>query len=286
MSRMNQLAKNMKICLHKLHSNLYLIVSFYGILGIAFIALSTKWFFHAHLNPVYVASLPPAWWPTGDINHILGTTAQGQDIFDFLLIGYRSTISMTLKAVFYVIIIGGVINYLMFFVSFIRPFILFIFRFFMVVPPLLGVIVISLLLEDDITNILVIIGLSYAPRFIYNIHQRVIKEWNKTYITAYRLDGLSSFSILNHYIVPNILPVYLTEIVSLFGSVILAITTITFLGFANDFSRPDLGMMMFKMKDIIDVNLLAFLAPGIAVSVTIILVYLFNFGLYGQRVGH
>jgi ABC-type antimicrobial peptide transport system, permease component len=156
----------------------------------------------------------------------------------------------------------------------------------MVVPPLLGVIVISLLLEDDITNILVIIGLSYAPRFIYNIHQRVIKEWNKTYITAYRLDGLSSFSILNHYIVPNILPVYLTEIVSLFGSVILAITTITFLGFANDFSRPDLGMMMFKMKDIIDVNLLAFLAPGIAVSATITLVYLFNFGLYGQRVGH
>ena len=40
------------------------------------------------------------------------------------------------------------------------------------------------------------------------------------------------------------------------------------------------------MKDIMDVNLLAFLAPGIAVSVTIILVYLFNFGLYGQRVGH
>ncbi|OCG13757.1 hypothetical protein A9G09_07305 [Gilliamella sp. wkB292] len=286
MSKLAQLFKNIKLCFNRLHSNLYSIVGFYGILAIAFVALSTKWFFHANLNPIYPTLLPPAWWANGDLNHILGTNANGQDIFDYLLIGYRSTISMTLKAVFYVVVIGGLINYLMFFVSFIRPFIIFIFRFCMVVPPLLGVIVISLLWKDDITNMLFVVGLSYTPRFIYNIHQRAINEWNKTYITAYRLDGLSPFTILNHYILPNILPVYLTEIVSLFGSIILAITTITFLGFANDLSRPDLGMMMFKMKDIIDSNYLAFLAPGLAVSATITFVYLFNFGLYGRRAGH
>ncbi|MCO6544646.1 MAG: ABC transporter permease subunit [Gilliamella sp.] len=285
MSRQARLLKNVNLSFNRLHSNLYLIVGFYGILAISFVSLSTKWFFHAHLNPIYPTSLPPAWWSNGDINHILGTNAKGQDIFGYLLIGYRSTMSMTLKAVFYVAVIGGLINYLMFFISFIRPFILFVFKFCMVVPPLLGVIVISLLLEDDITNILLVIGLSYTPRFIYNIHQRAINEWNKTYITAYRLDGLSSLAIFNHYILPNILPIYLTEIVSLFGSIILAITTITFLGFANDISRPDLGMMMFQMKDIIATNYLAFLSPGIAVSATIILVYLFNFGLYGRRAG-
>ncbi|OCG11693.1 hypothetical protein A9G24_09250 [Gilliamella sp. App6-5] len=285
MSRLARLIKGLKLSFSRLHSNLYLIVGFYGILAITFVALSTQWFFHAHLNPSYPALLPPAWWSSGDINHILGTNAKGQDIFNYLLIGYRSTMTMTLKAVFYVVAIGGIINYLMFFISFIRPFVLFVFKFCMVVPPLLGVIVISLLLKDNITNMLLVIGLSYSPRFIYNIHQRVINEWNKTYITAYRLDGLSSFSILNHYILPNILPLYLTEIVSLFGSVILSVTTITFLGFANDVSRPDLGMMMFQMKDIIAINYLAFLSPGIAVSATIILVYLFNFGLYGRRAG-
>ena len=286
MSRVTKLVNAIVSCFNKLHSNVYLIISFYGILVIAFVALSTKWFFHAHLNPIYPALLPPAWWANGDLNHILGTNAKGQDIFDYLLIGYRSSISMTLKAVFYVIAIGGLINYLMFFISFLRPIILFIFKFCIVVPPLLGVIAISMVLEDDITNMLLVIGLSYTPRFIYNIHQRAIDEWHKTYITAYRLDGLSPFSIFNHYILPNILPVYLTEIVSLFGSIILAITTITFLGFANDVSRPDLGMMMFKMKDIIGTNYLAFLAPGLAVVVTITLVYLFNFGLYGRRAGH
>ncbi|MWN06135.1 ABC transporter permease subunit [Gilliamella sp. Pas-s95] len=285
MFRLASLMKNIKSCFSRLHGNIYLIVGFYGILAITFVALSTKWFFHAHLNPTYPALLPPAWWLNGDINHILGTNSKGQDIFNYLLIGYRSTMSMTLKVVFYVVVIGGLINYLMFFISLIRPFVLFIFKFCMVVPPLLGVIVISLLLEDDITNMLLVVGLSYTPRFIYNIHQRVINEWNKTYITAYRLDGLSSFSILNRFILPNILPIYLTEIVSLFGSIILSLTTITFLGFANDVSRPDLGMMMFQMKDIIATNYLAFLSPGIAVSATIIFIYLFNFGLYGRRAG-
>ncbi|WP_085247035.1 ABC transporter permease subunit [Gilliamella mensalis] len=285
---MSRIAKVISIAtryLHKLHSNLYLLVGFYGILVIASVLLSTKWFFHAHIDPVYAISLPPAWWVNGDVNHILGTNAKGQDIFNFLLIGYRSTMSMTFKTVFYVIVIGGLINYLMFFIPLLRTFVLLLFRFCMVIPPLLGVIVISLVLGDNITNMLLVIGLSYTPGFIYNIHQRAINEWNKIYIKAYRLDGLSPFSIFNHYILPNILPVYLTEIVSLFSSIILAITTITFLGFANDVSRPDLGMMMFQMKDIIATNYLAFLSPGIAVSATIILVYLFNFGLYGRRAG-
>lgn len=286
MSKVTRLLNSVALCFNKLHSNLYSIVGFYGIVAIVFVAVSTKWFFHAHLDPIYASSLPPAWFMNGDINHILGTNAKGQDIFDYLLIGYRSTLSMTLKAVFYVVVVAGLINYLMFFIPFLRSFILLIFRFFLVVPPLLGVIVVSMLFEDDITNMLLIIGLSYSPRFIYNIHQRVIKEWNKTYITAYRLDGLSKITILNHYILPNILPVYLTEIVSLFSSIILAITSITFLGFANDTSRPDLGMMMFKMKDIIGTNYLAFLSPGIAVSATIIFVYLLNFGLNGRRAGH
>ncbi|WP_294965610.1 ABC transporter permease subunit [uncultured Gilliamella sp.] len=274
------------LCFNKLHSNLYSMIGFYGILAIVFVSLSTRWFFHAHLDPIYVASLPPAWVINGDINHILGTNARGQDVFYYLLIGYRSTIAMTMKAVFYVVVIGSILIYLLFFIPALRTIILFIFRFCTVIPPLLGVILISLLVEDNITNMLIVIGLSYMPRFIYNIHQQVIKEWHKTYITAYRLDGLSSFAILNHYIIPNILPVYLTEIVSLFGATILAVTTLTFLGFANDVSRPDLGMMMFQMKDIIATNCWAFLSPGMAVVITITLVYLFVFGLFGRQVGN
>ncbi len=273
----------LRVFFNKLHSNLYLIVSTYGILAIAFVALSTHWFFHANLGSIYAVSLPPAWWDKGDINHILGTNSNGQDIFDFLLIGYRSTISMTIKAVAYVVIIGAIINYTLFFIPALRATLLFLFRLLTTIPPLLSVIVVNLLVENTITNMLIIVGMTYLPRFIYNIHEQLLKENNKTYIIAYRLDGLSSFTILNRCIIPNILPTYLTEIVTLFGHIISAITTLTFLGFANDISRPDLGMMMFQMKEMMYTNYWAFLAPGLAVAITITLVYLLNIGLNSQQ---
>jgi len=46
MSRVTKLVNAILSCFNKLHSNVYLIISFYGILVIAFVALSTKWFFH------------------------------------------------------------------------------------------------------------------------------------------------------------------------------------------------------------------------------------------------
>lgn len=272
--------------LNRLHSNLYVTIGAYGIIAIICLVLSTHWFFHAHLDPTYVASLPPAWWVNGDINHILGTNINGQDIFDYLLISYRSTTSMTIKTLLSVVIIGAIINYLLFFIPFLRSVLLLVLRLFSAIPPLLGVIVMSLLFKNSITNMLIVIGLTYMPRFIYNVHTKIMQESLKTYIIAYRLDGLTSFQILSRCIIPNISPFYLTEIVSLFSQMILAITTLTFLGFANDISHPDLGMMMFQMKDIIYSNYWAFLAPGLAIIITITLVYLLSFGLHNPRIGN
>ncbi|MDF7666999.1 ABC transporter permease subunit [Orbaceae bacterium ESL0727] len=274
------------LLLKKLHSNIYLLISTYGIIAIIGLVLSTRWFFHAQVDPIYIASLPPAWWANGDVNHILGTDINGQDIFDYLLISYRTTTVMTIKTLLYIVIFGAIINYLLFFIPFLRSLLLLILRLFAAIPPLLGVIVISLVFKNSTTNLLIVIGLTYMPRFIYNVHTKIIQESLKTYITAYRLDGLSSFQILSRCIIPNIFPFYLTEIISLFGQMILAITTLTFLGFANDIDHPDLGMMMFQMKSIIYSNYWAFLSPGLAIIITITLVYLLSFGLHNQRIGN
>ncbi|MDF7671058.1 ABC transporter permease subunit [Orbaceae bacterium ESL0721] len=266
--------------LHRLHSNLYLIISCYGMLLVVGLVLSIHWFFHAQLDPIYTHALPPAWWKEGDINHILGTTPSGQDIFDLLLIGYRATLFMTLKVLIYVVILAAIINYLLFFIATLRPILLLILRLFSTIPPLLGIIVISLLFKNSTTNMLIVIGFTYMPRFIYNIHMRIIQESHKTYITAYRLDGLSMFQILTRSIIPNISLFYLSEFVTLFSQIILVVTTLTFLGFANNQLHPDLGMMMFQMKDIMDNNAWGFIAPGLAIIITISLVYLFNVGMH------
>lgn len=263
-----------------IHSNIYLIIGCYGILTIVFICYSTKWLFHATLAPIYENLLPPAWQNKGDINHILGTDKQGRDIFNYLLLAYKSSIKLTLSATGFVVIISAVINYLLFFSAPLRPLFSMCFRVIISFPPILSAIVVALFWDNDIDAILIIIGLAYLPRFVHNIDLQIMQEWQKTYITAHRLDGIPTVKIINFYIIPNILPAYLTEITNLFSHIILALTVLTFLGFgSSNFRHPDLGVMMNNMLTIIHDNYWAFFISGIAIIVTILLIHLVNLGI-------
>lgn len=282
---MNSLTRNIikyLISIKKvIHSNIYMIIGCYGVLAIIVICFSTKWFFHAQLSMAFPPSLPPAWQNAGDVNHVLGTDEYGRDIFNYLLIAYKSTIVLTLRATSYVIILGALINYLMFFISPIRIVVMTLFKVIIAIPPLLSAIVVTLLWGENINAILIILGLSYSPRFIHNIHRQVMLEWQKTYIAAHRLDGLPTSKIINFYIIPNIFPTYLTEVVALFSYILLAITILSFLGFGSQgMHNPDLGIMMGQMLDMMHTNYWAFIATGIVIIITILVIHLFSIGVH------
>lgn len=263
-----------------IHNNIYMIIGCYGLLTMIAICCSTNWFFHAQLSPVFEQMLPPAWQNNGDVNHILGTDERGRDIFSYLLIAYRSTLFLTLSATGYVIIFGAIINYLLFFIPALRSFITLIFRIIIAIPPILSAIVVTLLISKNIDALLAVVGLSYLPRFVHNIHNKIMHEWQKTYITAHRLDGLSPSRLLNCYIIPNILPDYLTEIVTVFSHIILALIILTFLGFGNSsIHYPDLGIMMNHMLNLMNNNYWSFVSAGIVIIFTILFTHLVNLGI-------
>lgn len=263
-----------------MHNNIYMIIGCYGVLAIIIIYLSIKWLFHIELMPIFIHNLPPAWQSNGDLAHPLGTDNLGHDILNYLFISYKTTLILTLRATLFVIIIGTIMNYLIFFIPFLRTIIAIFFRFIIAIPPLLSAIMIALIWDNHINSILLIIGLSYLPRFVHNINNQIIQEWQKTYIIAHRLDGLSTPKILNCYILPNILPAYLTEVVALFSHIILALTILTFLGFANNLGSSDLGTMMYHMLSIIHINYWPFFASGITIIITIVFIHLLSLGVH------
>lgn len=263
-----------------IHHNPFMIIGCYGILIMLFMCTATHWLFHANINPIYEKLLPPAWQNSGDVKHFFGTDEQGHDIFNFLLLAYRSSIFLTLVTTCFVVIIGIAINYIMFFFAPLRPFITLFFRVVISFPPMLSAIVAALLWNNNINTTLVIIGLAYLPRFVHNVDLQIMQEWQKTYITAHRLDGIPTTKIINLYIVPNILSTYLTEIANLFSHIILTLTVLTFLGFGNNNCRyPDLGQMMHEMLTLINYNFWAFFVTGIVIIITILLIHLVNLGL-------
>lgn len=265
---------------HGIHSNIYMIIGCYGILAIVLVCCATKWLFNVELAPIFPPLLPPAWQSNGELNHILGTDNLGHDIFNYLLVSYKTTLVLTLRVTFYVMIIGAIINYLLFFIPQLRWLIATLFRLVIAIPPLLSAIVIALVWNNNINEILMIVAISYLPRFIHNIHHQIVDEWQKTYITAHRLDGLSTPQILNFYILPNIFPAYLTEIIVLFSQIILSLTVLTFLGFGHNLATPDLGIAMYQMLNIINSNFWAFFVPGMMIIITVLFIHMLNLGVH------
>lgn len=262
-----------------IHNNIYMIIGCYGILSIILMCCAIKWIFNLELSPIFSPLLLPAWENSGDLSHLLGTDIFGYDIFNYLLVSYKTTLTLTVRATFYVIVIGLIINYLLFFIPKLRGIVALIFRVIISIPPLLSTIVMALVWNNNINAILVIVGISYLPRFVHNIHQQIIEEWQKTYITAYRLDGLSTQKIVNFYIIPNIFPTYLAEVIVLFSHVILALTILTFLDFGHNITLPTLGTFMYQMLGIINTNVWAFISSGLVVIITVLFVHMLNLGV-------
>ncbi|WP_392561435.1 ABC transporter permease subunit [Orbus sturtevantii] len=263
-----------------INNNIYMIIGCYGIVAIILLCLAIKWVFHIQLEPIFIPNLPPAWQNNGDLNHILGTDNVGNDIFNYLLVSYKTTLVLTLRATFYVVIIGAIINYLLFFIPPLRVAVVIVFKLIISIPPLLSTIVVAVIWSNSINSILIIVGICYLPRFVHNIHNQIMQEWQKTYITAHRLDGLSVKKILNYYILPNIFPAYLTELVGLFSSIILALIILTFLGFGNNLITPDIGMRMNQTLGMIQINYWPFFSSGLVIILTIFFIQMLNFGVH------
>ncbi|XKM14083.1 ABC transporter permease subunit [Orbaceae bacterium ac157xtp] len=264
---------------NSIHHNLFMIIGFYGLLFILIICFSAERFFHAELTPSLNILLPPAWRIDGELNYILGTDKDGVDVFSYLLIAYKTSLLLIIKATLYVIILATILNYIMFFVAPIRTIINTIFKLIIAIPPLISAIIITSLFGNNIDYLLVVISLSYLPRFVIRIHKILMQERQKTYITANLLDGVPLHKTLYRYIFPNILIIYLTEIVALFGYIMLVLTILTFLNFGTTILNPDLGMMMRHMLTIFTINSWGFIAPGLAIIITLLLINLLNVGL-------
>lgn len=272
----NTVSQNLR---QAMHNNLYLLIGGYGVLLITLICGSIEWLFNPNLSYAYARLLPPAWQNHGDLNHILGTDQLGQDILSYLLIAYRLTLIMTTLITVCTLIIATLITLLTIFIKPLAIVFNLISRLVIAIPPLILVILSVFLFNNTIGVLCLVVGFSYLPRFAHNIYLQISIELKKTYILAARLDGLPLRKIIYHYVFPNILPTYLTEMISLFCHVILALTTLTFLGFCDMGSHHDLGLMMYNMQNILQFNIWAFAIPGILILITIILMNVLNLGL-------
>ncbi|MBS1678922.1 MAG: ABC transporter permease [Actinobacteria bacterium] len=213
--------------------------------------------------------IPHALTAPGVEGHLLGTDQLGRDVLSRLLYGARIDIFIACGSVLFPFAIGLIVGMLAGYrggwvdsvlvgiidIVFAFPALVLLVALVFVLGPGIGTIVIAITLTDWV---------SYAQ--LSRTSSR--REGTQEYILAARTGGIPTRRILFRHVLPNIIvqPIVLATSDALL--IIIAITTLGFLGLGVPPPAPDWGTMISEAQPYLNVQWWLAVAPGVAIIIT------------------
>lgn len=181
--------------------------------------------------------------------HVLGTDAFGRDLLQMIILAVPVDLTIALEVVASALVIGIVLGATAAYVGgILDETILRITDIFLALPGILLAIVFLFVFPDHVNfNILTIaILVTWWPTYVRLIRSQVLSEREKPYVESLRAIGAGRIRILFRHIVPNsVYPLFVQATLDI-GSVILVISSLTFIGLSPKDSVPELGNLANK----------------------------------------
>lgn len=118
--------------------------------------------------------------------------------------------------------------------------------------------------------VVIAVGLINVPVFARQVRATVLSVSQLEYIAASRAFGASAWRVLAREILPALVsPVVVLASLS-FGTAILEVAGLSFLGIGGDLTQPEWGAMLAQARDYRGANLWFALGPGLAISLTVL----------------
>ncbi len=230
-------------------------------------------------NDPYAVNLSKTLQPPSK-EFLFGTDSLGRCVFSRVLYGANRTIFSALIVVFVTFIFGTAVGIFSGYIGGkIDVFIMRVVDVFLAFPGLVLAIAVSGLLGGSIINAMIAISLISWTKYARIARGKVLEIKEETFIQASRISGHNSLHIMRKHILPNILA-YLIVTASLdIGTVIMEISSLSFLGLSSPLPTPEWGAMISEGKSVIQFAPWILLAPGIAILIVVIL-----FNLLGDAI--
>jgi cationic peptide transport system permease protein len=257
-------------------------VGFYGFIALLFLCLFGGWLAPYGLDQQFLGYqlLPPSWSRYGDVSFFLGTDDLGRDVLSRLLSGATPTVGsallVTLAAALCAVVLGVLAGMTHGLRSAVMNHIL---DTLLSIPSLLLAIVVVAFLGPRLEHALLAVWLALLPRLVRAIYTAVHNELEKDYIVAARLDGASNKEILWHAILPNILPLLVSEFTRALSMAILDIAALGFLDLGAQLPSPEWGAMLGDALELIYVAPWAVMLPGAAIMLSVLIINLLGDGI-------
>lgn len=241
------------------------------------IVIATAWLLLILIAPL-LTSIDPRQTNPSEIlqsprqNHIFGTDNLGRDVFSRTLHGGQRTLFISFTAAL-IAILPALLLALLNHIS--HP--IFdkltdiLLNTWLAFPSLLIALVILTLLGRGFLPIAIATGLSQLP-FFFQVSRGIFRqEEARPYVIAAKSLGASNWHIVTKHILPNARPTLGAYASITFAYCLINSAALSLLGLGGDPSIPDWGIMLASGRDAFRAAPWSAIAPGIAVSITIIL---------------
>jgi peptide/nickel transport system permease protein len=237
------------------------------------------------------AEIPPRWLAGGDPRFLLGTDAQGRDIFSAILYGLRISLAVGFGAVVIQAAIGiplglaagfagGRIDSLITRLADIQ---------LSLSTLMLAIVAVALfragfgdasLSAHAIPILVLVIGLAEWPFFARTARAATLGEKAKDYVRASRALGAGSLAIVTRHILPNILSPLIVVATIGIANAVMSEAALSFLGLGLPPTEPSLGTLIRGGYDLIFAgDWWITVIPGLALSLLLLAVNLLGDGL-------
>lgn len=219
--------------------------------------------------------LPPAWMDGGSSTHWLGTDSQGRDLLSRIVYGTRSSLTVGLATV----VLSGAIGLALgvaagFAGGWVDAVIMRVIDAMLAIPTMLFMLVIALVAGSGILPLVGVIAATSWVSYARLVRAEVLRVKEMEFVGAARISGVSPARIVVRHLIPNVMSSFIVISALNVGSVILAESALSFLGFGIQPPQISWGQMLSDGRQYLATSWWVATFPGVAITLTVLSIIL------------